>query len=49
MVKGKTFDCHNDILACIKKIEDEDNVYLRRNITQSIKSYNNRKRYNHNV
>ena len=42
MVKGKVFDSYSDILDCIKKIEEEDNVYLRRGLTQSIKSYNNR-------
>jgi hypothetical protein len=43
MVKGKTFDSHSDILKCIKEIELQDNVYLRRVNSQSITSYNNRK------
>jgi hypothetical protein len=43
MVKGKSFDSHNDILKCIKEIELQEKVYLRRGTTQSITSYNNRK------
>ena len=43
MVKGKTFDSHNDILKCIKEIELQEKVYLRRGTAQSITSYNNHK------
>jgi hypothetical protein len=43
MLQGKVFDSYSDILDSIKKIEEEDDVYLRRGLTQSIKSYNNRK------
>lgn len=43
MVKGKSFDSHNEILKCIKEIELQDHVYLRRGNSQTVKSYNNRK------
>lgn len=43
MVKGKSFDSHNEILKCIKEIELQDHVYLRRGTCQTVKSYNNRK------
>ena len=43
MVKENVFESNNEILACIKQIEEEDHMHLRRKNTQSISSYNNRK------
>ncbi len=43
LVLGKTFDSYDDVLAVIQQVSDQDNIYLRREKTQTIESFNNRK------
>ena len=43
LVEGKTFDSYEDVFKIIKQVEEQDNIYLRVDKSQTIKSFNNRK------
>ena len=43
LVEGKTFDSYEDVLKIIKQVEEQDNIYLRVDKSQTITSFNNRK------
>ena len=41
LAKYKTFDSEEEIVACIKQLEMEENVYLHRGKCVTVKSFNN--------